>query len=141
VAGKLLEETPAPESMAQNAQRVSSLHTAPALPSADAPLPLTEGDEKTPAGQAAARAQAVLTAVTSGASLLHSAPPSLAQARERHHAAADRWNGWLLRDLRLAYGYVHLLVKAVLHAVEWATDSPPKLLIDAAFIAVLWLWH
>jgi hypothetical protein len=87
-----------------------------------------------------AKAQGRAAAVTTGASLLHAQPPSLADSRKRHHEAAGHFEAALLRYPRLAWGYLHLALKAGLHVLEWVTESPPRLLVAAAFLVILYFW-
>lgn len=87
-----------------------------------------------------AKAQAAAAGVTSGASLLHARPPSLAESRQRHHVAAGHFEAGLLRWPRLAWGYCHLALKALLHVIEWVTESPPRFCTAIILIVVLKVW-
>jgi len=87
-----------------------------------------------------AKAQAAAAGVTSGASLLHARPPSLAESRERHHVAAGHFEAGLIRWPRIAWGYFHLAVKTVLHVIEWVTESPPRVIVAIVLIVVLKIW-
>jgi hypothetical protein len=62
-------------------------------------------------------------------SLVHAQPPTFARAREQHHEAARRHNAPLLRGLRIAWGYSHLiLIKPLLNLLEWVTETPARFL-------------
>jgi hypothetical protein len=71
---------------------------------------------------------------------MHAAPPSLAEQRQRHHVAASRWNALIVRHPRVAWGYLHLVIKAVLHLIEWVLESPPRLLTAIVFIVIIAIW-
>lgn len=72
--------------------------------------------------------------------LAHARPPSLAQARDRLHADVAHCEFALTKALRGAYGYLHLLLKLVMHAVEWVTYSPWGLLVTAFVVFVFIHW-
>lgn len=113
--------------------------TLPALHSAEL-APVTESDDLRPAPagwqEAADRAQRAFTRISSGVSVLHAQPPSLAETRERHHRAAGQWNALAMVWPRIIYGYGHLCVKALLHCIEWVLESPPRVVIAAVVIYV-----
>ena len=74
-------------------------------------------------------------------SLYFSQPPTFAQARDRHHECAGHFGSPLLKLLRLAWGYAHLLaVLPPLYLLAWLTESPARLLIAAALSAVIWFF-
>lgn len=128
------------QARAQRANSVPNALPAPAeLHSADL-VPVTEGDalQPAPAGwqEAADRAQRAFTRISSGVSVLHAQPPSLAETRERHHRAAGQWNALAMVWPRIIYGYGHLCVKALLHCIEWVLESPPRVVIAAVVIYV-----
>ena len=87
--------------------------------------------------EVAQRAEAWLKTLTTGGSLLHAKPPSLAECREHHRYAAGHFAGPLPRGLRTAYGYWHLSVKAVLHIIEWVLESPPRLVVAVIILGVV----
>jgi len=115
-----------------------------ALPARTASQPVTERARA--AGQAAARAAergSVLAAryLDRPGSLVHAQPPTLARAREQHHEAAARHAVPVLRFLRLAWGYFHLLlVKPALNGLEWATETPARFTVAVIIGLVVWLW-
>jgi hypothetical protein len=123
--------------------RATSVAPAPETASPDT---APEGDEsaspppgvvlgKRLAGAAAGHA----SAVRSGA-LVKGRMPSMAEARDRHATAAGHYNAAAATWARHAWGYFHLLVKAVLNGIEWVTETPPRLFLAVAFIVVAWLW-
>jgi len=74
-------------------------------------------------------------------SLYLAQPPSFAQARDRHHECAGHFGSPLLKLLRLAWGYVHLLtVKPVLNYAEVATSSPAWFFANVAIGVVIWFF-
>jgi hypothetical protein len=81
-----------------------------------------------------------LFAVPARSSLLHSQPSSLAQTRARHKEAAQHWEAVLARWPRHLWGWGHLALKALLHLIEWVTESPARFIVAAAFLAACWLW-
>ena len=101
-------------------------------------VPVTQGDQM--AGYLAAfeRAARWFDRIQAGESVLHTPPATMAAARERHHAAAGHFPGWLPRGVRLVYGYLHLGVKGALHLIDWVLESPPRLIVTLAAVAALW---
>jgi len=74
-------------------------------------------------------------------SLYLAQPPSFAQARDRHHECAGHFGSPLLKLLRLAWGYVHLLtVKPVLNYAEVATSSPAWFFANVAIGFIIWFF-
>jgi hypothetical protein len=100
----------------------------------------SRGSGKGAAIRGAAAKAAVLVNTGTATSLLRRQPSSLAQARDRHHIAAGHFEAGALRWPRLAWGYFHLLVKAVLHLAEWVTESPPRLAVALVLIVVIHFW-
>lgn len=72
-----------------------------------------------------AAAQAV-GRLRSGGSLVHAAPPSLAEIWAYHAASARYYNGWIGRWPRWCWGALHIVLVTVLYLLAWATDSFPK---------------
>jgi hypothetical protein len=133
--GSSLEIAPA-EINPENAQRAKSL----ALPSPTALAPVAERVRSAAAVAASIGAKAAELADRPG-SLVHAQPPTFVQARVRHHAAARQHGAPLLRALRLTYGYLHMvLVKSVLNAIEWVTETPLRVLVTAVLVLIIWLW-
>jgi hypothetical protein len=67
--------------------------------------------------------------------------PSFAQARDRHHECANHFSSPLLQLLRLAWGYVHmLLVKPVLNYLEVATSSPAWCFVNVIIGLAVWFF-
>jgi hypothetical protein len=126
-----LPELPTGNAPAQNAQRAKSLP----LASVD----VTQGDATLAVAAWIARLRAALT-LPAGTSLLHAQPSSLAQTHTRHKEAAGHWEAGLVRVPRRLWGYGHLALKALLHVIEWVTDSPVKFVIAAAFLVACWFW-
>lgn len=139
--GSSLPAVQAPESTADAGARARA---SVALPSRAASGLVTQRARA--AGHAAARTAergSVLAAryLDRPGSLVHAQPPTLARAREQHHEAAARHNGALLRCLRLAWGYFHLLlVKPALNGLEWATETPARFTVAVIIGLVVWLW-
>lgn len=120
--------------------RAKSVPTAlPTAPAMDPAAGLQERAQKA-AHAFTAKVQAALTALATGDSLFHAHPKSLAQAIEHHQAAVQRKNGWATSVPRSIYAVFHVLIKIVTHAVDWVTESPPKLLVALAIIAVTYIW-
>jgi hypothetical protein len=115
-----------------------------ALPSRTALEPVTERART--AGKAVAIRTGTAAARTADyldrpASLAHAQPPTLARARELHHEAAARHDVPLLRFLRLAWGYFHLVfVKSVLNGLEWVTETPLRFAAAVTVAAVVYFW-
>lgn len=124
-----LPELPSAEGHTQSAQRAESVPPAA--------TGVTEGD-----GQRLPRwTLPVISAAFTGGSLLHAQPPSLAQTWARHRKCAGHYQLWPpVRWGRYAWGVVHVALTAVLDAVKWVTDSPPRLLVAAALVAACWFW-
>ena len=141
VQGALPSESAAGFQQAEARRRARSIPNAlPLHPDAKPGVlvPVTQGDQA--AGYVAAfeRAAKWFDRIQAGESVLHTPPATMAAARERHHAAAGHFPGWLPRAVRLAYGYIHLSVKAALHLIDWVLESPPRLIVTLAAIAALW---
>jgi hypothetical protein len=140
-------EMPSPESIVGARARVRESarqeEVSPAEGSASGPrlrpAPEPPGTGSRAGRDAAARAVAVVN-TAAATSLLSRQPSSMAQARNRHHVAAGHFEAGLIRWPRLAWGYFHLLVKAVLHVAEWVTESPPRLAVTIVLIVVLHFW-
>jgi hypothetical protein len=125
-----LPELPSADSTRRDAPRRAESLAPP-------PAKVTEGDGKRLPRWSA---QAVSAALTGG-SLLHTAPLSLAACWAQHRAAATHYELWPpVRWARYAWGAFHVALKAALNALEWVTDSPPKLLTAAAVVAACWFW-
>ena len=131
-----LPELPAADPTCRGAQRARSITNA-ADTAAHLTVPATQRDMADRGRDAARRAEAWLKEITTGGSLLHAKPPSLAECREHHRYAAGHFTGTLPRALRTAYGYWHLSVKAVLHIIEWVLESPPRLVVAVIILGVI----
>lgn len=142
VLGEVPPETPKASSQAQGPARAreSSVTGGPDFPAEGSAPDVTQRDIWARLAGFRARAQAHAAGVTSGASLLHARPSSLAESRERHHTAAGHFEAGLIRWPRLAWGYFHLAVKALLNTIEWVTESPPRLAVAVVLIVVLHFW-
>lgn len=137
-----LPELPVADATAQSAQRARSLPAA--LPdvhhepvSGDAPSPPPDRAERL--RMAATRLVALFT-VPAGTSVLHTRPPSLAQAATRHKEAAAHWEALAVRWPRRMWGWAHVALKALFHATEWVTDNPARFIVALAIAAACWLW-
>jgi hypothetical protein len=110
------------------------------LPSPASLVPVTQRARA--AGMVAARAAGQAAEILDRpGSLVHAQPPTFARAREQHHEAAARHSAPFVRGLRLAWGYLHLLlVKTVLNGLEWVTENPARFLVAVIIGAVVWLW-
>jgi len=126
-----LPELPAGNAPAQSAQRATSLPLAP--------VDVAQGDAASRAREALLRFGA-LFAIPAGTSLLHAQPPSLRQAHDRHKEAAKHWEAGLIRWPRHLWGYGHTAFKALLHIIEWVTESPARFIVAVLFLAACWLW-
>lgn len=74
-------------------------------------------------------------------SLVHAQPPTFARARELHHHHAGRHAVPVLKGLRLAWGYFHLLIiKPPLNFAEWVTETPLRLLGATVLALIVWHW-
>jgi hypothetical protein len=110
------------------------------LPSSTALAPVTER-ARTAAGVAVSLGAKAAELADRPGSLIHAHPPTFARAAELHHLAADRHSAPLLRALRLVWGYAHMvLVKSVLNALEWVTETPLRVLGALVLILIIWLW-
>jgi hypothetical protein len=131
--GSLPAEAEAPES---NAETRAPARASVALPSSVALDVVTQS------------ARAGRKALVSGAamldrpgSLLHSQPPTFAQAWEHHLACARHYDALLFRWPRYVWGLVHVFViKPALNFLELVTSSPAWFLVTAAVAAVIWIW-
>lgn len=72
--------------------------------------------------------------------LVNARPKSLAQARGAHKAAAAQWNAPLARWPREAWGWLHLALKAAVHALDWVTESVIRTLVAAVIVALACIW-
>jgi hypothetical protein len=74
-------------------------------------------------------------------SLIDAQPMTFRQAREHHHRCGSHYGVPLIKVMRLAWGYFHLLiVKPVLNLAEWVTESPARFLIAVAVYFVIRIW-
>ena len=65
--------------------------------------------------------------------------PGFPQAREWHHKCAGYYGVPVVRWLRLAWGYAHLLlVKPVTDFTDWVTESPPRFCVALAVFLAVW---
>lgn len=117
---------------AQSALYARSVTSALPLPPAPAVPRVPGGDAASPS---AARVRSALEWLSSGGHLT-SRPQSLREAHAHVHEAAGRYEALLLRVPRLMWGYVWLLLKAVLNTVEWVTRSPVTFVTAAVLITV-----
>lgn len=61
------------------------------------------------------------------------------QAREWHHKCAGYYGVPVVRWLRLAWGYAHLLlVKSLTDFTEWVTESPARAIVTVAVFLAIW---
>jgi len=113
------------------------------------PAKVTDGDS-------AARvqfAQAFASKVLAGDSLLYARPVSLADMWAGHCQAAAfysrpayvlgherRRRTAVLKWPRYAWGAFHTALTAVLYALVWVAESPPRLAVAAAVVAGCWFW-
>lgn len=121
-----------PEGEAESAQRAISL----ASPSSVSRQVVTDS------AQVARRAWASAVAFLDREdSLVDAQPMTFREAREHHHRCGSHYGVPLIKAMRLAWGYFHLLViKPVLNLAEWVTESPARLFVAAAIGAVIWIW-
>lgn len=119
-----------------NAEAGAHARTSIALPCA---LPSTAVTVRVrQAGVAAAKALALLDRP---GTLAHSQPPTFREAHGRHRECADWFRSPVLRRLRMAYGWLHILfVKTVLNGLEWVTESPLRAVSAAALAVAIWFW-
>jgi hypothetical protein len=135
---------PAAQGLGSTASPRACARKSIALPSRTALEPVTERART--AGKAVAVRTGTAAARTADyldrpASLAHAQPPTLARARELHHEAAARHDVPLLRFLRLAWGYFHLVfVKSVLNGLEWVTETPLRFAAAVTVAAVVYFW-
>ena len=120
--------------------RATSVPNATPLPSILRAASPTQGDALARAQAAAERVSAVLSGVQSGV-LVTSHPSSLADAHTRVHEAAGHWEALAVKVPRLLWGYGWLGFKALLHLLEWVTESPVRFIIAAVLVIVAWLFH
>lgn len=112
---------------------------------AAAQLPVTDGDGTAVAPTVQERAQGFADALAARVQAkLGDAPPlahaktlSLAEGRDRVHAAAAYQSVPVLQYARIAYGYVHLLWGLACDAAKETPRSPWGLLIGAACVFIL----
>ncbi len=123
-----LPELPPAEPMAQTALRARSVPR----PADDA----TEGERR----RVSRWAVPAVSAALSGGSLLHAQPPSLAQTWARHRASATHYNAWAMSVPRHAWGVIHTALAAVLLAVIWVIESPPRLAFAAGIGVACWFY-
>jgi hypothetical protein len=126
-------EPDAPAHRAGARGRASSLPVPLPLPLAPAP----GSDSESPAAGVIAGLAGTF-AIPSD--LLHARPASLADAHAAHRQAAAHWNGALPRHLRHAWGWLHVALKAVLHAADWVTASPARFFVAAMVAVAVWFW-
>jgi hypothetical protein len=127
--GVELRDLPSAESTRRDAPR-----RADSLP--PRPVEVTQGDS-------AARvqfAQAFASKVLAGDSLLYARPVSLADMWAGHQQAAGHYNGWLMRWPRYAWGAFHTALTAVLYALVWVAESPPRLGVAVGVVLGCWFW-
>lgn len=72
----------------------------------------------------------------SGPALWAATPQPLAGIWHHHRSSADYYHTALVRWPRLGWGCLHTGLAALLRLLEWATDSPPKLILTAGVIAL-----
>jgi hypothetical protein len=56
------------------------------------------------------------------------------------HEAAGQWDAWLIKYPRYAWGYAHLVLKAVLHFLDWVTESPARFVPAAVLVLLAYLF-
>ncbi len=122
----------------------------PDLPPADSTrrgAPARTREEPAPAGATEGERRRVsrwavpaVSAALSGGSLLHAQPPSLAQTWARHRASATHYNAWAMSVPRHAWGVIHTALAAVLLAVIWVIESPPRLAFAAGIGVACWFY-
>lgn len=121
-----------PELPSADASRRHAPRRAESVPRAAAEV--TEGD-----GRRVSRLTVpAFSALLSGGSLLHAQPPSLSQTWARHRRAATHYNAWAMSVPRHAWGALHTALTAVLLALIWVIESPPRLLVAAGLIFACW---
>lgn len=105
-------------------------------------------EDAPPAGDEGAQfrwAQALAPRVFSGAmsreSLWHADPPPLNLVWEHHVRSATYFQAGLLRWPRYVWGWLHMVITAVLYLIIWATDSPPKAAVTAVVIGSGFWFH
>lgn len=129
------EEAVPPQASAQT-QRAGARGRASSLPVAlpYPPQPRPDGNPASPVLERLAATFAIPS------DLLNARPSSLAGAHAAHAEAAGHWNGALPRHLRHAWGWLHLVIKAVTHAVDWIFGSPARFIVAALIAAAAWYW-
>lgn len=130
------EEVP-PEAALESLRRQARTRASSvALPSPASPHSVTVRVRQ--AGVAVAKAAVLLD---KPGTLLHAQPSTFRQAHDRHRECADWFRSPVLRWLRRAYGWFHiLLVKTALNGLEWVTESPLRAVIAIALIAAIWFF-
>ena len=74
-------------------------------------------------------------------SLIDAQPMTFREAREHHHRCGSHYGVPLIKGMRLAWGYFHLLlIKPVLNLAEWVTESPARLFVAVIIGTVIWVW-
>lgn len=125
-----------PQEQEFNAEAGAHARASVTLPSA---LPSTAVTERV--RQAGAVASRAADALTRPGTLLHAQPPTFRQAHDRHKECADWFRSPVLRWLRRAWGWFHLLViKPALNGLEWVTESPLRAAIAVALTAAVWFF-
>lgn len=111
------------------------------------PVKPPRGDGESPAEQALNRAIGAFGQVdrlykraAHGHSLLHLDPPSVQSVWAGHRKAAARWDGALLRGLRLTYGVLHTAITVPVYIILWATSTPAGLVITAVLLTAAAVW-
>lgn len=76
-----------------------------------------------------------------GTNLLAVDHGSLLSAHQRHREAAAQWDYPPVRVFRRTWGFLHLLVKALLDIAEWVTESPARTItaVIATVACLFWL--
>ena len=83
-----------------------------------------------------------MTALFSGASLLHARPMSMHQARAYHHEHGGHWTWPVVKWCRIGWGYgVHLPYRVLALALDLVLASPAATIIVAALIFACVRWH
>ena len=123
---------PSPEGEAESAQRAESLTLPPSI----------SRQVVTDSAQIARRAYASAVAfLDREGSLVDAQPMTFREAREHHHRCGSCYSVPLIKVMRLAWGYFHLLViKPVLNLAEWVTESPARFFVAVIISTVIWIW-
>ena len=85
-------------------------------------------------------AQSFASKVLAGDSLLYARPVSLADMWGGHQQAAAHYNAWLAKWPRYAWGAFHTALTAVLYALVWVAESPPRLAVAVGVVLGCWFW-